>query len=292
MRKNLRSQFNTRQYMLSDDFEVFYYSDLHFKAVGDHDHDYYEFYFFLEGEVDMYIRQVKYTLSPGDVIIIPPGIPHHAVIRDENVPYRRFVFWISSEYCDLLLQKSPDYAYAPQHTITSREFIYHFDILTFSTLQNMLFRLLDEIHSERFGRQEEIRLQVDLLVLQLNRSIYEQKHPKTPRENLSLYDGVTAYIDDHLEEDLSLDRLASAFYVSKFHISHLFQDNTGLSVHQYILKKRLSACCSAMLAGGEATKVCLLYGFKDYSTFYRAFKKEYGLSPSEYSTHAAKGANH
>ncbi|MCR4587601.1 MAG: AraC family transcriptional regulator, partial [Lachnospiraceae bacterium] len=162
------------------------------------------------------------------------------------------------------------------------------DIITFSTLQNMLFRLLDEIHSERFGKQEEIRLEVDALVLQLNRSIYEQKHPRTPRENLSLYDGITAFIDDHLEEDLSLDRLSSAFYVSKFHISHLFQESTGLSVHQYILKKRLSACCSAMLGGGEATKVYLQYGFKDYSTFYRAFRKEYNLSPSDYATHAAR----
>ncbi|MCR4588839.1 MAG: cupin domain-containing protein, partial [Lachnospiraceae bacterium] len=172
MRKNLRSQFNARQYMLSDDFEVFYYSDLHFTAVGDHAHDYYEFYFFLEGEVDMYIRQVKYTLTPGDVIIIPPGIPHHALVKNKEIPYRRFVFWISSDYCTLLLNKSPDYVYAQQHAITSREFIYHFDIITFSTLQNMLFRLLDEIHSERFGKQEEIRLEVDALVLQLNRSIY------------------------------------------------------------------------------------------------------------------------
>ena len=41
-----RSTFNSRQYMLSEDFEVFYYSDIGFKSVGSHSHDYYEIYFF------------------------------------------------------------------------------------------------------------------------------------------------------------------------------------------------------------------------------------------------------
>ena len=51
MRKNLRSAFNTRQYMLSRDFEIYYYSDLNFKAVDPHRHTYYEFYILLEGNV-------------------------------------------------------------------------------------------------------------------------------------------------------------------------------------------------------------------------------------------------
>ena len=48
MKHNLRSAFNSRQHMLSQDFEVFYYSDTLFQSVGVHTHTYYEFYFFLE----------------------------------------------------------------------------------------------------------------------------------------------------------------------------------------------------------------------------------------------------
>ena len=65
-------------------------------------------------------------------------------------------------------------------------------------------------------------------------------------------------------------------------IAHLFKEKYGLPIHQYIIKKRLSLCKDALLNNEEITEICLLCGFSDYSSFYRAFKKEYGLSPKQY----------
>ncbi len=79
-----------------------------------------------------------------------------------------------------------------------------------------------------------------------------------------------------------LERLAGEFFVSKYHISHVFKDNLGVSLHQYILKKRLTAARDAILAGTDMSEASYSYGFRDYSSFYKAFRKEYGLSPSEY----------
>lgn len=286
MKKNLQTTFSTRQNMLSRDFEIYYYNDTfqnsHYYNVNSHVHNYYEFYFFLEGNVTMNIEGALHALKPGDVIIIPPNISHYAILNDEHIPYRRFVFWISIDYCNDLLQLSPDYVYLMQHARVTKHYIFHYDVIGFNTLQSKVFRLIEELHSNRFGRDAKITLCANDLILHLNRSVYEMEHPKSQHEQQHLYQNLLLFIEDHLDEELTLDRLAEQFFVSKYHIAHVFKENLGLSVHQFITKKRLRMCQEAILSQTTISNIYLKYGFKDYSSFFRAFKKEFGMSPKEY----------
>ena len=286
MKKNLQTTFSTRQNMLSQDFEIYYYNDTfqnsHYYNVNSHVHNYYEFYFFLEGNVTMNIEGALHALKPGDVIIIPPNISHYAILNDEHIPYRRFVFWISIDYCNDLLQLSPDYVYLMQHARVTKHYIFHYDVIGFNTLQSKVFRLIEELHSNRFGRDAKITLCAIDLILHLNRSVYEMEHPKSQHEQQHLYQNLLLFIEDHLDEELTLDRLAEQFFVSKYHIAHVFKENLGLSVHQFITKKRLRMCQEAILSQTTISNIYLKYGFKDYSSFFRAFKKEFGMSPKEY----------
>lgn len=282
MKKKLRSEFNSRQYMLAESFEIFYYSDLHFKSVGLHSHPYTEVYYFAEGGVEMEIDGKSFPLRPGDVIVIPPDTDHRALIRQPDQPYRRFVFWLSREYCSALRSESPDYLFLFDLAAQKKKYIYHLDILDDSGLRSRLFSLLEELHTQRFGREEQIRLGARELVLFLNRCVHRQRNAGSKKEAVSSYQAITEYIGGHLEEDLSLDALSRRFFLNKYHIAHLFPEKTGLSLHQYITKKRLNACCEAMRAGENITLCCGRFGFQNYSSFYRAFVKEYGLSPSAY----------
>ena len=56
----------------------------------------------------------------------------------------------------------------------------------------------------------------------------------------------------------------------------------GIPLHQYILKKRLQASKNAILSDQPISRVFQQYGFRDYTSFFRAFKKEYGVSPKEF----------
>ena len=172
---------------------------------------------------------------------------------------------------------------SPRITATS----FHNDVIAFNALQSKVFRLIEEIHSDRFGHAAQVSVCVNDLLLLLNRQAHELENPKEAKEGLSLYQNLLYYIEDHLEEDLTLEKLAAAFYVSKYHIAHVFKDSTGLSVHQYIMKKRLFACKNAIPDCENISDVYLQFGFKDYSSFYRAFKKEFGISPKEYKSQCA-----
>ena len=165
MRKRLQTAFQPRQYMLSRDFELFYYEDRTLPRVDIHTHDYYEFYFFLEGNVEMQIGDKRYPVHHGDIMLIPPHLLHRPIFKSEDKPYQRFVFWISQEYCNHLLQSSPDYVYIMQYVEIEKRYIFHTDLITFNGVQSKLLRILEEMHSKKFGRDAQITICINDLLL-------------------------------------------------------------------------------------------------------------------------------
>jgi AraC-like DNA-binding protein len=268
--------------MVSKDFELYYYNDKNvFPQLELHTHSYYECYFFLEGNVKMQIQDAFYDLTYGDLVLIPPGLVHTPVMVNMDIPYRRFVLWFSQDYCNYLTKISTDYAYLQQYVQIHKRYIFHNDNIQFNSIQSRILRLLEEMHSKKFGRLPQISLCLDDLILHLNRLLYEKEHQNTAPSTKSLYQNVLGYIETHLYEPLSLELLANEFYVSKYHLAHVFKEQMGISIHQHIMKKRLYQCKEAIQSGENITKVYQQFGFGDYSGFYRAFKKEYGISPKD-----------
>ncbi len=120
------------------------------------------------------------------------------------------------------------------------------------------------------------------LVLTMRACINADKVHRSRKRKHLLMDDIFRYIHLHLSEDLTLEQLEQEFFVSRYHICREFKKMTGQTLHAYIVKARLDLCCKYIEQGMPIREVYELGGFGGYNHFFRAFKKEYRMTPMEY----------
>jgi len=103
-------------------------------------------------------------------------------------------------------------------------------------------------------------------------------------EYIARIDQVLRFIDENLDADLSLEALAQVANYSAFHFHRIFKLIVGESLNTYILRKRIEKMASVLMyqPAISVTELSLQYGFNSNSSFTRAFKKYYGVSPTEF----------
>ena len=281
MKSTDSTRFLSRQYMLEDSFEIYYYEDFPASGVAPHSHSFYEFYFLLEGQVLMTIQDRPYTVTPGNIIMIPPGAVHFPALKEPGLPYRRFVLWIHKDYYRKRLASGEVFRYLFDGCNTLDAPVLTISQPLFNDLQSRIFSLIREGHDNLFGKESACGLLLASLLLEIGRAAYRREH-RGSQPPSSLRGRICTYIDEHLQEPLSLELLSQVFYLNRYYLAHSFKEAMGISIHQYILKKRLEACKNAMVTEASLEEIAAGMGFLSYSSFFRYFKKEYGISPREY----------
>ena len=273
-------KFSQRQNLNNQEFEVFHYRDESLASVGVHHHNCYELYFLVGGPTSYWVEGRTYRLEYGDLLLISPQELHQPLARP-NAVYERLVLWIDRRYLQALGGDEMDLSACFEGE--GRGNLLRPTPVERRRIQDLLEQLTREFYGNGLGDRLYAQGLLLQLMVEVNRLARRGSRPGRPPQETDLVSRVVEHINRHVTEPLTLESLARLFYVSVYHLSHAFTRETGTSIYRYVVLKRLVLAREYLSQGHAPGAVYKLCGFGDYANFYRAFKKEYGVSPSEFA---------
>lgn len=221
----------------------------------------------------------RYRLQKGDIIFVPPGVSHRPLLPEKMPePYTRDVLWFSTEFVDIcrrLFSDGFEDAHRPSSLLRTAgtKWEYLSDLFRAGVL---------EAEGNAPGWESAVIGNTMVLVTHLARAFYDRGTLSLSAERPELLDRAMAYIEANLAHKITLADAARYLYVSESTVSQTFRNKMGVSFHQCLTQRRLIAAKQLIQENVQLEDVAIRVGFPDYSTFYRAFKKQFGISPRQY----------
>ena len=240
-----------------------------------HVHDRCELFYLATGIGYYETEGTRYKFTPGMILLMRPGESHRAVRFDES-PYARLSIHFNPSVVDsfdkdrLLLRPFYD------RTMGTRNY-YSPEMLE----DTNIFEYFEKM-STNCGSQKAQCIQVlsflPAVLSELSKIFDQNTAPSIDQNNL-IHD-ILDYINRNLATPLSVELLCDKFFITRSQLYRLFKKTTKINTWEYIVLKRLVLARSMIndgIASSDAAKAC---GFKDYSSFYRAYAAKYGEPPS------------
>ena len=269
---------------LNSEFRLFHLTDQETREVKYHYHDFDKITIFIKGHVTYTIEGKSYELSPYDIVLVRHNDIHRLVVDNSQI-YERIIVYISPNFMNAYKTDSYDLSYCFQKAEEEHSNVLRIPSLKNSSLFQSITRLEKSFSDD--GYASDLYRQVLFLEFMIHLNLDERKKRlefiDTDNCNTKILD-ILQYINENLNHDLNIDILSDHFYISKYYMMRLFKQETGYTLGHYISQKRLLLAKELILTGVSGTQACFDCGFKDYSTFSRAYKKFFHESPRETGT--------
>lgn len=262
---------NTKSYAL-------FYSDKEEQVKNMHIHDCCEILLCLSDNRKFLIGESVYEANKNDMFFVNQ-FEIHKMTDDENNFCRRYVFKVHPQFCLINSTKATDLSalfynkkFGKKITLTKPQ----------ADLLVSLFESLKD--TSEYGSDVLANITAVKILVLANRFVYKASAGGigTPYSGNSLVQKVVEYINSHLLDCINLEELSQAHFVSKNHLCRIFKKQTGTTIMNYIILRRISEAKRFLSEGYDVKETCEKCGFNDYSHFIRTFRKIVGIPPKQY----------
>lgn len=222
-----------------------------------------------------------WALVKGDLVFSRPGSPFtiEEIGSDENRRDSILLQFHEAFWAEKLL-RAPELNYLYEAYSGEQSFLLRTPEATWQGLYSALLMLLNEAQQEGLCQKIAVESMFLTTMVHMNRTVYFRNFKaQDNKDDEVLLRDITHFLHDHFMEDLSLPQVSAIFHVSPSKVSHLFKKRKGISVYQYVLQRRLIYAKNEIIKGRSISDVAMACGFTEYTSFYKAFRKNYKISP-------------
>ena len=224
------------------------------------------------GKARFECNRVKYTLKPGDLIVKNAGVLHSETSSPED-GFEQYCLGISGvQFPDMPPDTMVPEGISPVIETGS----------AYEYLRSMTAYIYELSSGGIAGSDDLIRQAVEHALSLVSMLIAGAVEMTEKTAHSPLVSGVLDSIETHVGETMSLDSLAKQFYVSTYHLAHKFKEETGCTVNQYILSRKLGEAQQRLVFSDDPIKeIAADCGYSSLQYFYSVFKKYTGSTPAE-----------
>lgn len=261
-------------------YDIVYKKNKTSTPVKPHTHNALELYFTLTDLPDVLLNDTVSSVSKGALIVIPPHYVHQ-LFNQKLAVYERYIITINSNWLHTVLGVNSELMYyASSKSLPAIVQLSSSDI---SILREKLDHYL-QLHSKpSLSGYADFFSLLNTLDSQITKGLQKSTTGmlSISRSQKNVND-IIAFINRHLTEPLTLDTIATEFYLNKDYLGRLFKEHTHATIGHYIAVQRANLAQSMLAEGQTVAEVQEKLGFSSYAYFFKFFQKMTGVSPSQY----------
>ena len=247
-----------------------------------HSHSFYELIYCTGCDNIQYIIATeRYRLQRGDIVWIPPGVSHCPLFpADMKKPYERIVLWVNAEKMMEFFGRWPELDL--RQDLSRRHYLLRTAGTKWTFLEGLFLQGIREAEKQKPGWEAAVVGNTITLLTQIRRAYATRSARPMEAERPALLDRALRYMEENLARKITMAEVAHHLFVSESTLSQLFRRKMGVSFYRCLTQQRLIAAKTLIGRDIPLEAVSHQVGFSDYSTFYKAFHKEFGISPRQY----------